>query len=216
MVTTLLPATFLELLRTERLLPIIRAADPDRVPDVAGTLVGLGFRLFEVSLTTPEAPQLISHLGAAFPEAHVGAGTVLEPEQVETVAHAGARFVVSPAVTDAVTTAGALGLPSLIGALTPSEVVAAVRGGATAVKLFPAELGGPAYLSALRAPLPHVPLVPVGGVTVETGADYLRRGAIALGLGSPLLGDAAEGGSLAALAERAAAFRTLLTEPVHP
>ena len=201
---------FLALLRRERLMPIIRASEPDHVPDVAGTLVSLGFRVFEVSLTTPGAAELIRHLVDTLDGAHVGAGTVLDPGQVETVAAAGAGFVVTPALTPAVATAAAVGLPTLVGALTPTEILAAVRAGATAVKLFPAELGGPAYLSAVRAPLPDLPLVPVGGVTVDVGAEYLRRGAVALGLGSPLIGDAASGGSLDALAERGAAFRALV------
>ncbi len=202
----------LALLRRERLLPIIRAADPDRVPDVARTLVALGFRLFEISLTTPGAPDLIRHLVDSLDGVHLGAGTVLEPGQVETVAASGARFVVTPALTPALATATGLGLPALVGALTPTEVVAAVAAGAAAVKLFPAEVGGPGYLSALRAPLPDVPFVPVGGVTVDVGAEYLRRGAVALGLGSPLIGDAVSGGSLDALAERGAAFRALLNQ----
>jgi 2-dehydro-3-deoxyphosphogluconate aldolase/(4S)-4-hydroxy-2-oxoglutarate aldolase len=86
--------------------------------------------------------------------------------------------------------------------------------GASVVKIFPAELGGPAYLSAVRAPLPDVPLVPVGGVTVDAARDYFARGAFAVGLGSPLLGDAAEGGSLTALLERSRAFLELRADTV--
>jgi len=206
-------AEFLAALRRERLMPIIRADDPERVLAVAQSLAGSGFRALEVSLTTPGAPALIGELARTLEGVLVGAGTVLDPVEVEVVAEAGAEFVVTPALTDAVRAANTLALPSLVGAFTPTEVVTAVRSGATAVKLFPADLGGPAYLSALRAPLPDVPFVPVGGVSVETGREYLARGAVALGLGSPLLGDAASGGSLDALAGRAASFRSLVEEP---
>ncbi|HEY0497716.1 MAG TPA: bifunctional 4-hydroxy-2-oxoglutarate aldolase/2-dehydro-3-deoxy-phosphogluconate aldolase, partial [Kutzneria sp.] len=92
------------------------------------------------------------------------------------------------------------------GALTPTEIESAVSVGAEAVKLFPASLGGPAYLSALRQPFPDVPFVPVGGVGLAETESYLAAGAIAVGVGSPLVGDAAAGGDLSALAERAARF----------
>jgi 2-dehydro-3-deoxyphosphogluconate aldolase/(4S)-4-hydroxy-2-oxoglutarate aldolase len=94
----------------------------------------------------------------------------------------------------------------IAGALTPTEVVAAVHRGATAVKLFPASIGGPSYLKALRDPLPDVPFVAVGGVDVAKAEEYFAAGAIAVGLGSPLLGDAPQGGDLGALRERARAF----------
>ena len=97
-------------------------------------------------------------------------------------------------------------MPVLPGALTASEVLQAWRTGAAAVKVFPASLGGPGYIAALRAPLPHIPLVPTGGVTIETAAGYLEAGAVAVGMGAPLIGDAAAGGSLDGLRERAAAL----------
>ena len=99
-----------------------------------------------------------------------------------------------------------LGLPILAGALTPTEAIAAYAQGASAVKLFPASLGGPRYLAALRDPLPDMPFVPVGGVDAELAGQYLAGGALAVGVGSPLVRDAAAGGDLAALRARARSF----------
>lgn len=97
-------------------------------------------------------------------------------------------------------------MPVLPGALTPTEVLQAWRAGASAVKVFPASLGGPGYITALRGPLPEISLVPTGGVSIEAAPHYLKAGALAVGMGGPLIGDAAAGGSLDALRERAAAL----------
>ena len=114
--------------------------------------------------------------------------------------------MVTPAVTESVAASVARGIPVLAGAFTPTEVVTAADLGAVAVKLFPASVGGPAYLRGLRDPLPDVPFVPVGGVDIARAGDYLAAGAVAVGVGSPLVGDAAHGGDLAALEKRALAF----------
>ncbi len=103
-----------------------------------------------------------------------------------------------------------LGVPVLMGALTPTEVATAVDRGATAVKLFPAGLWGPSYLAALRAPFPDVSFVPVGGVDGEMALELLAAGAVAVGVGSPLLGDAANAEDLQSLRTRAAEFRRLV------
>jgi 2-dehydro-3-deoxyphosphogluconate aldolase/(4S)-4-hydroxy-2-oxoglutarate aldolase len=112
----------------------------------------------------------------------------------------------TPALGDGVTTAVALGLPVLAGALTPTEVLAARDAGAVAVKVFPAASLGPGHVKALRDPFPDVPLVPVGGVDLAAVPRYFAAGACAVGVGSPLTGDAPHGGDVAALRERAAAF----------
>lgn len=98
-----------------------------------------------------------------------------------------------------------------MGALTPTEIEAALARGADAIKLFPGSLGGPGYLKALRDPFPEVPFVPVGGVDAQIARDYLDRGALAVGVGSPLVGDAADGGELEQLRARAAEFRKTAT-----
>jgi 2-dehydro-3-deoxyphosphogluconate aldolase/(4S)-4-hydroxy-2-oxoglutarate aldolase len=203
----------LELLRTQRVVGIIRGKDTDAAIATGRVLFACGIGLVEVSLTTPRGLDAIAALADGAPDGClVGAGTVLTEADVRSVVDAGARFVVTPAITDAVGAATAAGLPVLGGAFTASEALTALREGAVAVKLFPASVGGPAYLKALRDPFPTVPFVPVGGVDLAVAREYLRVGAIAVGVGSPLVGDAASGGSLEALRERAAAFAGLAAE----
>jgi 2-dehydro-3-deoxyphosphogluconate aldolase / (4S)-4-hydroxy-2-oxoglutarate aldolase len=129
---------------------------------------------------------------------------VLTAAEAVAAIDAGARYLVTPALVPEVITTGLdRGVPVLAGALTPTEILAAYTAGASAVKVFPAALGGPAYLRLVRDPLPAIPLVPTGGVRLENVGDYLAAGAIAVGTGSQLTGDALRGGDLAALAERA-------------
>ncbi len=198
-------------LESRRVLGIIRAADARSAVAAGRVLVDCGLPLLEVSLTTPDAAAAIAEL-SGYPGAIVGAGTVLVPDDVTAVAHAGASFVVTPAVTESIAVAAERGLPVLAGATTATEALTAMRLGAAAVKLFPASIGGPGYLKALRDPLPGLPFVPVGGVDAAIAREYFAAGAAAVGVGSPLLGDAVRGGSLDALAARAAAFVALADE----
>lgn len=201
----------LSLLRAHRVVGIIRGSSPDAAVAAGRALVAAGVPLVEVSLVTPGALEAIAEL-CGVGGGVIGAGTVVTHQDAEAVAAAGASFVVTPAVTEAIEVAAALGMPVLGGAQTASEALAALRQGATAVKLFPASVGGPAFLKALRDPFPGIPFVPVGGVDLDLARAYLRVGAVAVGVGGPLVGDAASGGSLEALAERAAAFAALGAE----
>jgi 2-dehydro-3-deoxyphosphogluconate aldolase/(4S)-4-hydroxy-2-oxoglutarate aldolase len=183
---------------------IIRAASTASVPAAVGVLLDAGVTCIELTLTMPGAVECIEVLVDSFDGACIGAGTVLTTAQARQCIDAGAQFLVAPSVVpDVVALANSEGVPCLPGALTPSEIVAAWSSGATAVKLFPASLGGVRYLRDVRAPLPHVPLIPTGGVGVEDVAAYLRAGAIAVGVGSPLFRDVLDGGDLGALAHRA-------------
>lgn len=196
-----------ELLKQHRMMAIIRGSDPVACERTAEVLVDAGVRLLEVSLTTTDAlgvlARIVEELGSA---AHIGAGTVLSAEDAKNARDAGARFAVTPAAGDGVAASLELGMPVLAGAMTPSEVLAAHRAGASAVKLFPAEGLGPRYVRALRDPFPGLGLVPVGGVGLDDVPRYLEAGALAVGVGSPLAGDAPHGGDLGALRERAKAF----------
>ncbi|WP_457964812.1 bifunctional 4-hydroxy-2-oxoglutarate aldolase/2-dehydro-3-deoxy-phosphogluconate aldolase [Arthrobacter sp. D1-29] len=204
-------------LRNNRLLAIIRGNNPDACFNTAMALIDAGITIVEVSLTTAGALAVISRIAeAASGRALLGAGTVLTSGQVREAHDAGAQFIVTPCLAPSIGEARSLGLPVLVGALTPAEVYAAAREGATAVKLFPASVGGPAYLKALRDPFPEIPFVPVGGVSADSVAGYLQAGALAVGAGSPLTGDAPRGGSLAALRERARDFIALAQEGRHP
>jgi 2-dehydro-3-deoxyphosphogluconate aldolase/(4S)-4-hydroxy-2-oxoglutarate aldolase len=204
----------LALLRERRLLAIVRGGDAEAVLETVFTLAHEGVGLIEVSLTSDKALDVISRArGELGSETALGAGTVLTAADARDVHAAGADFVVTPGLGDGVREALDLGLPTLAGALTPSEVVAARAAGAAAIKLFPASAaGGPSYLRALRAPFPDVPFVPVGGVDAESGRRYLADGAVAIGVGSPLIGDAADGGDQDALRGRIGEFLRVAEE----
>lgn len=198
---------FLAGLTHARLLAIIRGEDAAASVKAALTLLEEGFRYLEISLNTDNALDVIRTVAREAPEgALIGAGTVLTAGDVSRVRDAGAAFAVTPAVAASVAEAARTGFPVIAGAMTPTESVNAMQLGATAVKLFPASVGGPSYLKALRDPLPTIPFVAVGGVGVDQVGEYLGVGAIAVGLGSPLIKDAAAGGSLDELRDRARRF----------
>jgi 2-dehydro-3-deoxyphosphogluconate aldolase/(4S)-4-hydroxy-2-oxoglutarate aldolase len=195
-------------LATTRVVAILRAENASRAEAVVDVLLANGIRSLELTLTTEGALDVVARLVARVPEGtDVGVGTVLSADAVDRAADAGARFVVSPSVDVAVIEAAARhGIASYPGALTPTEISTAWSAGATAVKLFPAGALGPSYLTAVRAPLPDVPLIPTGGIALEEAGTWLAAGAVAVGVGSPLIGDAlATGGDLDALAQRAQA-----------
>ncbi|MBV9383324.1 MAG: bifunctional 4-hydroxy-2-oxoglutarate aldolase/2-dehydro-3-deoxy-phosphogluconate aldolase [Streptosporangiaceae bacterium] len=198
------------LLREHRLLAIVRGTDPEAALRTVLVLAEAGIGLIEVSLTSAGALRVLAaarrELG---PDAPLGAGTVLTADDAARAAGAGASYLVTPAICEDLR-AAAGHLPVLMGAFTPSEVAAAMRRGACAVKLFPASLGGPGYVRALRDPFPGVPLVPVGGVALAQAPAYFAAGAAAVGAGSPLIGDAASGGDPAGLRSRITAWQDML------
>ncbi|MCX5366844.1 bifunctional 4-hydroxy-2-oxoglutarate aldolase/2-dehydro-3-deoxy-phosphogluconate aldolase [Streptomyces sp. NBC_00124] len=194
-----------ESLGAHRLLAIVRGKDPAAALNTVRTLAEEGIVAVEVSLTTVDALTVIRQARAELgPGALLGAGTVRSAEDAARAVDAGASYLVTPALVDGLE---AYGVPVLMGALTPTEIEAALARGADAIKLFPGSFGGPGYLKALRDPFPEVPFVPVGGVDARAARDYLDRGALAIGVGSPLVGDAADGGDLEQLRARAAEFR---------
>jgi 2-dehydro-3-deoxyphosphogluconate aldolase / (4S)-4-hydroxy-2-oxoglutarate aldolase len=170
-----------------RVLGIVRFRSGGRIDHVLDALSDGGIASLEVTLDTPGALEAIERSAGA--GRVVGAGTVRSPEEVAAAAGAGSAFVVSPVVSETVIeAANARGVDVLPGAFTPTEVARAVELGATAVKLFPASLGGPRYVRSLRGPFPDVPLVPTGGIAVNDVAAYLDAGASCVGLGGELVG----------------------------
>jgi 2-dehydro-3-deoxyphosphogluconate aldolase / (4S)-4-hydroxy-2-oxoglutarate aldolase len=195
-----------------RILAVIRGTDTAAAIAAGTALLQEGVRIVEVALTTPNAASAVEALRAAAPAGSlVGAGTVLTAADVADVAAAGAQFVVTPAVVESIVEAARRGLPVAAGALTPTEAYTAMRMGASAIKLFPASAGGPAYLKAVRDPFPDIPFVAVGGVGLDDVPGYLTAGAIAVGIGGPLVGDAASGGDLDALRRRARSYLAAVT-----
>jgi 2-dehydro-3-deoxyphosphogluconate aldolase / (4S)-4-hydroxy-2-oxoglutarate aldolase len=199
------PASVMEAIAAAGIVAVLRASDAGRFERVAEVLVEAGVTCVEFTLTSRGAVEALRRFAARMPAGvTLGAGTVLEPEIADAAIDAGASYLVSPTVgLDVIERARRRGVAALPGAFTPTEILRAWRAGADAVKLFPASVGGPAYLRAVKAPLPEVPLVPTGGVGLEEIGRYLDAGALAVGLGGPLVGDAGEGGDLGALRRRA-------------
>lgn len=191
-------------LATSPVVAIVRGGDPRHLMPACEALLDAGVVHLEVTTNTEGWEAAIAALSGRA-GAVVGAGTVLTPDHVRRTAGAGGSFVVAPNLAPAVGEAAAdAGLGWYPGALSPTEIALAWDLGATAVKVFPARsAGGPAYLADVRAPLDGIPLLPTGGVALDDIPAYRAAGAVAVGLGSPLLGDALRGGPLDALAARA-------------
>ncbi|WP_141583736.1 bifunctional 4-hydroxy-2-oxoglutarate aldolase/2-dehydro-3-deoxy-phosphogluconate aldolase [Actinomadura sp. WMMA1423] len=159
-------------------IPVVVLDDAEAAVPLARALVEGGLPVIEVTLRTPSALDAIERIAAEVPDAVVGAGTVVLPEDAERSAAAGARFLVSPGCTSRLRAAMvATGLPFLPGVATASEAIALLEAGVTAMKFFPAEAaGGAAYLKALGGPLPRIRFCPTGGVTLGNAPDYLALG----------------------------------------
>ena len=187
------------------LIAILRGLTPAEAPAIGEALVSNGFAIIEVPLNSPEPLQSIATLARQFTRTLVGAGTVLNAQQVKDVHAAGGRLIVSPNFNPAVV-AQALALNMLVlpGVATPSEAFAALDAGAHGLKLFPAEMISPATVKALRAVLPpEAALMPVGGITPDNVAAYRSAGASGFGLGSALY---APGRSAQQVSDNAATF----------
>jgi 2-dehydro-3-deoxyphosphogluconate aldolase / (4S)-4-hydroxy-2-oxoglutarate aldolase len=199
--------SFLEQLAVVPVVAILRAGDAGRFLEVGRVLYEGGVRAIEVTLTSRGALEAFGRLREELPgDALLGVGTVRSAADADRALDVGATYLVAPDFRpEMVAFAVERGIPVVPGALTPTEVAAAWAAGATAVKVFPVSaVGGPGYVKAIRAPLPEVPLVPTGGVGVDDVGAYLAAGAVAVGIGSPLLGDAGDpDGDLAGLADRA-------------
>lgn len=187
--------------------PVVRVRSADVAYRAADALLEGGIAILEITLTIPNAIAVVRSLASRLGErALIGAGTVLSPADVDACVDAGARFIVSPgldaAVVDAAHRRDVLAIP---GVLTPTEVMAALRTGVEIVKIFPcSSMGGAKYVRALRGPLPHARLLPTGGITLATAAEYIQAGAAAIGIGSELVDETMlEAGQGAALADRA-------------
>ncbi len=203
------------LMERRRLVAEVRTPSAVQALGVVDALAAAGVSVFEVSLAIPGAPEIVSHL-AGQPDLMVGAGAVLEPRQAKEVISCGARFVASPIFApDLVPVCRDANVVCILGALTPSEIIAAQRAGAEMVKLFPGEaFGGPAYVRALLRQLTHVSLQVSGGFTAENLGEYLALPVRTLALGDilvpPLL---VERGSWQAITNRARAFVDYTNNP---
>lgn len=171
-------------------LPVIRAASADEAMRAVEAIAAGGINVFEVTMTVPGAVRLIEKLASAYGgDALIGAGTVLDAAAARDCVSAGARFIISPALNlDTILFCNQAETVVMPGALTPTEIVTAWNAGADFVKVFPAgAMGGASYLKSLKAPLPHIKLIPTGGVSLKTAADFIKAGAEAVGVGADLV-----------------------------
>lgn len=180
----------LQRIRDTGLIPVVRAESSDQAMLAVAALKAGGLDVIEVTMTVPGAIDVIQTLAVKYgDETLIGAGTVLDPETAQACIQAGAQFIVSPALNEeTISFCRAQDVAIFPGALTPTEVVRAWKTGADAVKVFPAgAVGGASYLKALKAPLPQIELIPTGGVSLKTAADFIKAGAMALGVGADLV-----------------------------
>jgi 2-dehydro-3-deoxyphosphogluconate aldolase/(4S)-4-hydroxy-2-oxoglutarate aldolase len=201
----------LTLIRDTGVIAIMRAQRADQLIAAADAIRAGGVRVIEVTMTTPGALDVIREAAARYGDAVLfGAGSVLDPETARAAILAGAGFIVAPTLkVEVAALCNRYSIPVMPGCFTPTEMLTAWEAGADMVKLFPAEIGGPALVKAIRAPLPQLEIVPVGGVDLTTAANFIRSGAAALGVGSSLINQALlDAGDMAELTCRAAAFIT--------
>jgi len=198
------------------IVPVVRASTPEHAIMAAEAVRAGGIPIVEVTMTVPGAlgviERLVRSLGS---EVLVGAGTVLDEDTARLCIDAGAEFIVSPGLDlETVEAAQRAGKLVMAGGLTPTEIIAAWKAGADFVKVFPCgSVGGPKYIRALRGPLPQVPLVPTGGVNLETAADFIRAGSTALGVGSELVhAEALKSGHAQLITETARKFLAIIKE----
>lgn len=172
-----------------KLVAVIRGAKEDEVLDIAEALYEGGVKILEITAETPGFLNLISQLSNTFnDQIIVGAGTVLDPETARAAILSGAKFIFSPTVnTKTIQMTNRYGAVSIPGAMTTTEILTAYEHGADVIKVFPASVLGPQYLKDIHGPLPHIPLMPTGGIDVRNIKEYFRYGAAAAGIGSSLV-----------------------------
>jgi 2-dehydro-3-deoxyphosphogluconate aldolase / (4S)-4-hydroxy-2-oxoglutarate aldolase len=179
----------IEEIQKRRVVAVIRGATMETIIPVAQALKNGGITAIEITMETPKALSIIERVADVFgDEMFVGAGTVLDPETARAAILSGAKFVFSPTVRkETIEMTKRYGIISVPGAFTATEILTAYEYGADVVKVFPAGSVGPSYFKNLAGPLPHIPLMPTGGINTENAKDYIRAGAVAVGVGSSLV-----------------------------
>jgi len=201
------------------IVPVVRATSAKQAQLAAEAVCAGGIPIVEVTMTVPGAVELIAQLvKASGAEILIGAGTVLDAETANRCLDAGAQFIVSPGFDlETVRFVKQQGALMMAGALTPTEVISAWKAGSDFVKIFPCgSMGGAKYLKALKAPLPQVPMIPTGGVNLETAGDMIRAGAEALGIGGELVSASAlASGDTQPITDVARAYVAIVRETRH-
>jgi len=187
----------------------MRAGSSTQLIPAADAIKQGGVKAIEVTMTTPNALTVITEAVQRYGEDVLfGAGSVLDPAMARAAIAAGAGFIVTPVLDlDVIALCRQQDIPILPGCFTPTEIWTAWKAGADMIKLFPADIGGAAFIKAILAPLPQLKIVPVGGVNLETAASFIKSGAVALGVGNSLINQKLlDAGDMAELTRRAAAF----------
>lgn len=200
----------MQIIEESGVIAIMRAQSSEQLLQAADAIQAGGVQAIEVTMTTPGALEVISEARRRYgAEMLFGAGTVLDSETGRMAILAGAQFVVAPTLNlGVIELCRRYSIPVMPGAYTPTEALTAWEAGADIVKIFPADVGGPAYLKAIRAPLPQLKLCPVGGVDLDTSADFIKSGAACLGVGNALINQKLlEVGDFDELSRRARRFR---------
>src|SRR5258708_3063798 len=175
-------------IKAEKVVALIRADSPDGLLDCARALAAGGLTSIELTMTTPGAIRMLEKATAELPDFLFGLGTVLDAETARIGILAGAKFIVTPALRpDVITLCQRYSVPVFSGAFTPTEIVNAWEAGADAAKIFPAEFFGPGYIKSVKAPLPHIEMVPTGGVNENNVGDFIKAGGFATPPGSSLV-----------------------------
>lgn len=194
---------------------IVRGVDTEEAVSVVEALSRGGIEAIEITADRPGAIDCLQRVSAAFgDDVSIGVGTVLDSETARAAQLAGAEYIVTPTVdTDVIETANRYGTPAIPGVMTPTEAQTAIEAGADLCKLFPAATVGPGHVRAINGPLPQVPLVPTGGISLDNAAEFFEAGAVALGVGSALVDRGLiETGDYERLTENAAAFSDIAGE----
>jgi 2-dehydro-3-deoxyphosphogluconate aldolase/(4S)-4-hydroxy-2-oxoglutarate aldolase len=174
--------------KAEKVIALIRADSPDGLLDCAKALAAGGLTSIELTMTTPGAIRMLEKATSELPDFLFGLGTVLDAETARAGILSGAKFIVTPGVRlDVIETCKRYSVPIFCGAFTPTEIITVAEAGADAAKIFPAEFFGPNYIKSVKAPLPHVEMVPTGGVNENNVGEFLKAGAFAVAAGSSLV-----------------------------
>lgn len=203
----------LETIKREKLVPVIRTNSNEDARAAIQALSNCGIKVFEITMTVPNAPELIAELNESNSDILLGAGTVLTAEQAENCINSGAKFIVSPAFdAETIRFCREKNIAVMPGTLTPTEVLAAHKAGADCVKVFPCDaLGGAKYLKTLKTLFPQIEMMPTGGVSLDTIADFFKAGAFAVGVGTDLVDiKAIREGNLELISEKARKYLEII------
>lgn len=203
------PSSVVASIEASKIVAVVRAPSPSKAVDICQALLEGGVDVLEITFTVPNAVDVIRTVHEQLGDrCLLGAGTVLDTETGRAAILAGAEFIVSPTLNlDLIRLCKRYGKAVMPGAYTPTEILTAWEAGADIVKVFPADVGGPAFFKAIRGPLPQIKLMPTGGVNLDTAPSFLAAGACALGAGSSLIPNkAVESGDMGQITERAKEF----------